>query len=300
MKIIIAVPANCAFLMGAAFPILCVMLRFAAILLALSTSFAKADRFVDVELVIAVDVSYSVSTGEGDVQRIGYADALESPEVIRAITGGLHGRAAITYVEWADDLFQKQIIPWRVISTPEDARGLAAELRAAPIARSGATSISSALLYSALLFEKNPWHGLRRIIDISGDGPNNVGPVVDEARDAVLASGITINGLPLLVGTTTNPDEELLDLEAYFEDCVIGGPGAFMIAVTDWALFGDAITRKLQLELSGLKQESIRFAAGRDRSDCLFGERLQRRKLKESLDAIVPGGKNRWITDDDF
>ncbi len=277
------------------------MLRLAVLLLALSTTFAKANNpYVDVELVIAVDVSYSVSTGEGDVQRIGYAAALESPEVIRSITGGLHGRIAITYVEWADDLYQNQIVPWQIVENASDARGLAAQLRAAPISRSGATSISSAMLYSAELFKRNQWKGLRRIIDISGDGPNNVGPSVVGARDLVASRGITINALPLLIGTTKAPDDAELDLEAYFQDCVIGGPGAFMIPVSDWARFGEAIKLKLQLEIAGYAPERIIMAANPVQSDCLFGERQQRRKLKESLDAIVPGGKNRWITDDDF
>jgi len=277
------------------------MLRLAVLLLALSTTFARAsDPYVDVELVIAVDVSYSVSTGEGDVQRIGYAAALESPEVIKSITGGLHGRIAVTYVEWADDLYQNQIVPWQVIENAEDARQMAARLRAAPISRSGATSISSALLYSAELIERNGWKGLRRVIDISGDGPNNVGPTVVAARDLVASRGITINALPLLVGTIKAPEGSDLDLEAYFQDCVIGGPGAFMIPVSEWARFGEAIKLKLQLEIAGYAPERIMLAANPVQSDCLFGERQQRRKLKESLDAIVPGGKNRWITDDDF
>jgi len=277
------------------------MLRLAVLLLALSTTFARAsDPYVDVELVIAVDVSYSVSTGEGDVQRIGYAAALESPEVIKSITGGLHGRIAVTYVEWADDLYQNQIVPWQVIENAEDARQMAARLRAAPISRSGATSISSALLYSAELIERNGWKGLRRVIDISGDGPNNVGPTVVAARDLVASRGITINALPLLVGTIKAPEDSDLDLEAYFQDCVIGGPGAFMIPVSEWARFGEAIKLKLQLEIAGYAPERIMLAANPVQSDCLFGERQQRRKLKESLDAIVPGGKNRWITDDDF
>lgn len=276
------------------------MLRLLLCLLTLTFQSARADQFVDLELVIAVDVSYSVSTGEGDVQRVGYAAALESQEVIEAITSGLHGRVAITYVEWADDLFQKQIIPWRILETPQDALKMAADLRRAPIARSGATSISSALLYAAQLMGTNPWRGLRRVIDISGDGPNNVGPVVTQARDAVLALGITINGLPLLIGTLSNADSSALDLTAYYEECVIGGPGAFMISVEDWAHFEDAIKRKLVLEIAGLDPGSIRFAAGRAQADCLFGEREQRRKLKDSLDKLVPGGKNRWITDDDL
>lgn len=275
------------------------MIRLFILLLVLWAAPVRAQDYVDLELVIAVDVSYSVTSGESDVQRIGYASALESPEVIEALTSGPNGRIAVTYVEWADDLFQNPLIPWRILASPQDARKLAADLRTAPIARSGATSISSALLFSAQLFERNPWASLRRVIDISGDGPNNGGPVVAEARDAVAGLGITINGLPLLIGSVPNPDEAELDLEAYYEDCVIGGPGAFSIAVDDWARFEESIKRKLVLEIAGLDAASIRFAAGRPPADCLFGERLQRRKLKESLDAIVPGGQNRWITDEE-
>src|SRR5689334_23237478 len=154
---------------------------------------------VDVELVLAVDVSYSMDMDELAVQREGYAQALVSKEFLQALKSLPNGKIAITYFEWAASSDQKIIIPWRVIDGPETADAVADEILKTPIRRASRTSISGAIYFAMPLFEANPYRGLRRVIDISGDGPNNNGAPVLGARETALAKGITINGLPIMV-----------------------------------------------------------------------------------------------------
>jgi hypothetical protein len=206
---------------------------------------------VDLELVLAVDVSRSMSPEELEIQRRGYAEALTSDEVVAAITGGMIGRIALSYVEWAGQYSQRSAVDWTLIAGPEDAAGFAARIVAQPGAGMRRTSISGALLYAAESFEDNGFSGLRRVIDISGDGPNNHGRPVVMARDAVLARGITINGLPLMTAEEQLAVWDIPNLDAYYADCVIGGPGAFVLPVRGWAQFPDAVRRKLVLEIAG-------------------------------------------------
>src|SRR5260370_23678348 len=154
---------------------------------------------VDVELVIAVDVSYSMDMDELAVQREGYAHALISKEFLQALKTGPNSKVALTYFEWSASSDQKIIIPWRVIDGPESADAVANEIMKTPVRRGSRTSISGAINFAMPLFEENPYRGLRRVIDISGDGPNNNGAPVTAARDAALEKGITINGLPIMV-----------------------------------------------------------------------------------------------------
>jgi len=212
-----------------------------------------AGEDVDLELVLAVDISYSVDSVEARTQRDGYSAALMHPSVLAAIQAGYQGRIAVTYVEWADTFEQTQLVDWMVISDEQSAKAFVAALGARPFHRGYRTSISQAIDYSAALFDGNGFHSLRQVIDISGDGPHNRGRPLAAARAAALARGITINGLPILndriqpwgFGT---PREENLDV--YYSENVIGGPGAFMIAAESFEDFRAAILSKLIREIA--------------------------------------------------
>lgn len=208
------------------------------------------DEVVDVELVLAVDVSLSMSPTELDIQRDGYAAALVHEQVVRAIKDGVHGKIAVTYFEWAGDYTQHVVVPWTRISSEAEAQAFVAQMTANPPRSARRTSISGALLYADKLFDDNGFRGLKRVIDVSGDGPNNQGEPVDLTRDDITAKGITINGLPLMTRGGFASSFDVDDLDLYYQNCVIGGPGAFVIPVNDWAQFPEAIRRKLVLELA--------------------------------------------------
>jgi hypothetical protein len=231
---------------------------------------------VDVELVLAVDVSYSMDMDELALQREGYAQAIVSKEFLQALKSGPHGRIAITYFEWAASTDQKIIIPWRVIDGPETADAVANEIIKTPIRRASRTSISGAINFAMPLFEENPHRGLRRVIDISGDGPNNNGAPVVIARDAAVEKGIVINGLPIMVKEPSYSTMDIDNLDLYYEDCVIGGPGAFVVTIKDRDKFKEAIRTKLLLEIAGRTPERpVVPAAGREaRVNCMIGEKI--------------------------
>ena len=228
---------------------------------------------VNVELVIAVDVSYSMDMDELAIQREGYAQAIVSKDFLQALRAG-PGKVAVTYFEWSMSGDERIIIPWRVIDGPELADAVAAEIMKTPVRRGSSTSISGAINFALQLFEENPYHGFRRVIDISGDGPNNDGAPVTGARDAALAKGIIINGLPIMVKEPSYLTTDIENLDLYYEDCVIGGPGAFIITIKDREKFQEAIRNKLVLEVAGLTPERrIVPAAGKEpRVSCLIGE----------------------------
>ncbi len=232
---------------------------------------------VDLELVLAVDVSRSMSPEELEIQRRGYAEALRSPEVIAAIEGGLIGRIALTYVEWAGQYAQRGAVDWALIDGAAAADAFADRIGAHLEPAMRRTSISGALLYSATLFERNGFDGLRRVIDISGDGPNNEGRPVPAARDSVLSRGVTINGLPLMTPEDRLQVWDIADLDAYYEACVIGGPGAFVIPVVGWDQFADAVRRKMVLEIAATGPARLWQAQGRADYDCLVGEKIWER-----------------------
>jgi len=185
------------------------------------------------------------------------------------------GKVAVTYFEWSISDDEKIIIPWRVIDGPESADAVAAEIMKAPVRRGSSTSISSAINFAVQLFEENPYRGLRRVIDISGDGPNNDGAPVTGARDAALAKGIIINGLPIMVKEPSYSTIDIENLDLYYEDCVIGGSGAFIMAIKDREKFQEAIRTKLVLEVAGLKPEHriVPAAEKEPRVPCLIGEK---------------------------
>jgi len=233
----------------------------------------------DVELVFAVDVSYSMDPEEQYLQRQGYIEALRSPLLIDAINKGIHGRIAATYIEWAGESSQRIVVPWQVIDSPASAEQFIAALQAIPAQRLQRTSISGAIDFSAKQFINNGFSSFRQVIDISGDGSNNHGRPVNKARDEALAAGIVINGLPIILNRPNERFRDVDRLDHYYEDCVTGGPGSFVIPINDRAQFVQATRNKLILEISGLMPTLDRSlvqpaSAAQPRISCFAGERL--------------------------
>jgi Protein of unknown function (DUF1194) len=235
---------------------------------------------VDTELVIAVDVSYSMDPDEQALQREGYIAAITSREFMLALRGGAHGKVAITYFEWAGPGDHKIIVPWRLIDGPEAADAVANEIARAPYRRAMYTSIASALEFAKPMFDASGYRGIRRVIDVSGDGANNSGPLLVPVRDDVLAAGITINGLPIMLKRPMAWSLDIEDLDIYYEDCVIGGPGAFVIPIRERAQFKDATRSKLVLEIAGRtpKPNVIPAQARAPRISCTIGEERRRQR----------------------
>lgn len=231
---------------------------------------------VDVELVLAVDVSYSMDPDEQALQREGYIQALTSTEFLRALREGANGKVAVTYFEWAGANDQKIIMPWRLIDGPEAADAVAAEIARAPYRRASRTSISGALTFAKPLFDNSGYRGLRRVIDVSGDGANNSGMPVAQVRDDVLAAGITINGLPIMLKRPTGAMMDVEQLDIYYEDCVIGGAGAFVVPIRERSKFIEATRTKLVLEVAGRQPAAhvVPASAQSPRISCTIGEKM--------------------------
>jgi hypothetical protein len=218
---------------------------------------ASAETPVDLELVIAADVSISMDRDEKRLQQEGFVEAFRHPDILEAIGSGAHGRIAITYIEWGGDRQQRVVVPWMLIDGPGSARHFASQLeKSRPARMVRGTSISSALMKAAALMETNGFSGTRRVINLSGDGVNNKGPDLAEVRAELLAGGLTINGMPiiykgLLDGVIDNPEAALpaSTLVGYFEQEVIGGPDAFVEPVKALGDYTGAIRRKLQREI---------------------------------------------------
>lgn len=231
---------------------------------------------VDVELILAVDVSYSMDMDELALQREGYAQAITSKEFLQALKTGPNGKVVVTYFEWAASTDQKIVIPWRVIDGPETADAVAAEILKAPLRRASRTSISGAINFAVPLFDDSGHRGLRRVIDISGDGPNNNGTPVTIARDAALEKGITINGLPIMLKEPSYSTMDIENLDFYYEDCVIGGAGSFVVPIKTRDKFKEAIRTKLVLEVANRvpEQRIVPAAANAPRITCMIGEQI--------------------------
>jgi hypothetical protein len=231
---------------------------------------------VDLELVLAVDVSYSMDPDEQALQREGYATALTSKEFLQALREGANGKIAITYMEWAGEFDQRVIMPWRLIEGPESADAVAAEISAAPYRRGSRTSISGGLRFARKLFDNSGYRGLRRVIDVSGDGANNSGPLVVPMRDETVKMGITINGLPIMFKRPVPGTMDMEHLDMYYEDCVIGGPSAFVVPIRERAQFVEATREKLVLEVAS-RQPTPRLmpaSAQAPRISCTIGETM--------------------------
>ncbi|QQP91571.1 DUF1194 domain-containing protein [Skermanella sp. TT6] len=226
-------------------------------LLALSGVAARAEVPVDLELVLAVDVSGSVNEEDAHLQRNGYARAINDRRVVEAIQGGALGRIAVTYVEWADDKLQRTVVDWRVIDGPASARAFSRDLAGGPTVTESRTSISALIDHCVRLFESNGFEGTRQVIDISGDGENNVGRPVTLARDDAVRAGIIINGLPILRAGLlpwAEDRDRRRHLDLYFQENVIGGPGSFVVVARDPSSFADAIIAKLLREIAALPE----------------------------------------------
>jgi len=245
------------------------------------TAFADTE-IVDVQLVIAADVSLSMSYEELQIQREGYIAALTHDSVIRAIEDGAYGRIALAMFEWAGDQSQHMVVPWTVIASRADAEAVAARMAGVQTNSARRTSISGALDFAGDLFAESDYRGLRRVVDISGDGPNNQGGPVVEARERLVAQGIVVNGLPMMTDGGMSSVFDVPNLDEYYSNCVIGGPGAFVVPVNDWDQFPEAVRRKLVLELAGPWSPTWRDYAGRapviavstvEAYDCLIGEK---------------------------
>ena len=236
----------------------------------------EAANAVDVELVLAVDVSYSMDLDELAIQREGYAQAIISKEFLQALKSLPNGKVSITYFEWAASSDQKIIIPWRLIDGPETADAVASEIMKTPVRRASRTSISGAIYFAMPLFDQDPYHGTRRVIDISGDGPNNNGAPVTPARDEAVSKGIVINGLPIMVKEPSYSTMDIDNLDWYYEDCVIGGPGSFVVPIKDREKFKEAIRTKLLLEVASRTPERrlVPVAEKESRVSCLIGEKI--------------------------
>ncbi|NQV99012.1 MAG: DUF1194 domain-containing protein [Rhodospirillales bacterium] len=231
-----------------------------------------AERTVDLELVLAVDVSGSMDEDEHLLQRQGYVEAFRHPGVVEVIRSGFYGRIAVTYFEWAGASGQVITVPWTEISDAPSASAFADYLASQPIAYIRGTSISGGILFATTLFPTSGFRAARRVIDISGDGTNNRGGPVEPARDYAVSLGLTINGLPLLLKEYWGGG---ISLDVYYRDCVIGGPGAFVVAVKKPDQMARAIRRKLILEIAGPVAGPV-LASTRvqtRQTDCLIGEK---------------------------
>jgi hypothetical protein len=220
------------------------LLAFAALICAP----AQAQTPVDLQLVLAVDVSGSVNQTRFELQRDGYVAAFRNARVLETIRSGPHQAIAVTMVQWTGPALQVHVVPWMRVSDAGSAEAFAAAMAGAPRQLfGGGTSISGAIDYAVTLFRESRFRGTRQVIDISGDGSNNRGRLVNLARDEAVAAEIGINGLPILA---LEPD-----LDGYYERNVIGGPGAFVVAAKDYESFADAILKKLITEIAGHRTE---------------------------------------------
>jgi hypothetical protein len=228
-------------------------MRRALVLLGLLLALASPARAqgVDLLLVLDVDASGSVSAGRFDLQKQGYAAAFRAPEVQAAIASGPRQAIAVTMVQWTGPAMQVQVVPWTAI---RDAAGAGAVADAIDATRrelfGGGTSISGAIDYARALLAQVPGEPTRRVIDVSGDGSNNSGRSVTLARDEAVSAGVGINGLPIL---SVEPD-----LDHYYRDYVIGGPGAFMVPATSYETFAEAIIKKLITEIAANEMDVLR------------------------------------------
>lgn len=217
--------------------------------LAAATS-ARAETPVDLQLVLAVDVSRSIDEVEAELQRRGYVEALTNDRVIDAILSGEHKRIAVCYTEWAGTHYQVIVIDWTLIDSAGSARRFAEKLSEAPRTSQSWTAVGAALAHASQRFENSGFAPKRRVIDISGDGRTNDGPAAEIIRDRLVTQGIVVNGLPVMMNRTNFGRPPDLTLDKYYEENVIGGPGSFLIVADNFDQFGRAVRTKLVREVS--------------------------------------------------
>lgn len=224
--------------------------------MAAATTARAADTPVDLQLVLAVDVSRSIDEVEAELQRRGYIEALTSDRVVDAILSGEHQRIAVCYTEWAGTHYQAVVLDWSVIDSASGARRFAEKLAEAPRASHSWTAVGAALVHAGHRFDASGFTSKRRVIDISGDGRTNDGPPAEIVRDKLVAMGIVINGLPVMMNRTNFGRPPDLALDKYYEENVIGGPGSFMIVADNFDQFGRAVRTKLVREISDVEPTS--------------------------------------------
>jgi hypothetical protein len=226
---------------------------------------SSAAEQVDLLLVLAADVSRSIDSEKFQLQREGYAAAITDPRVLEAIRSGRAGRIGLSFVEWSGLTSQRVVIDWTTISDSEQAKSFADRLLEAPRSFADRTSISSAIEFAMTHLARAPFESARRTIDLSGDGTNNSGREVTQARDEAIAQGVTINGLVILSETPLawNPDHTnpAGGLENYYRNNVVGGPGAFVMAAQGFDSFGQAIVKKMIAEVAQADQVTRRTLA---------------------------------------
>lgn len=213
---------------------------------------ARAQTQVDLQLVLAVDVSRSIDEVEAELQRRGYIEALTNERVVDAILSGENRRIAVCYTEWAGAHFQTVVIDWTVIDSTGAAQRFAEKLAEAPRTSQSWTAVGAALAHAGQRFENAPFLAKRRVIDVSGDGRTNDGPPAEIVRDKLVSQGIVINGLPVMMNRSNFGRPPDLTLDKYYEESVIGGPGSFLIVADNFGQFGRAVRTKLVREISGV------------------------------------------------
>lgn len=253
----------------------------AVLALVLAAPAGAQETPVDLELVLAVDVSGSMDPEEQRLQRAGYQQALVHPEILAAIASGPYRRIGLAYVEWAGPERQTTVVPWRVVDGVASAADFAASLGDAPFGAWRGTSISAGLGYAAGLFGGSGLRSDRQVIDISGDGPNNAGLPVAPMRDELADRGITVNGLPIILRPSGFLAAAGTDLAEYYQDCVITGPGAFVLPVRERGQLVDSIRRKLAAEIAYDQPRAIPVVERADQTDCMIGEKLRRNWYQE-------------------
>jgi hypothetical protein len=244
---------------------------------------------VDVALVLAVDVSRSMDPEEQELQRQGFVEAFRSPLVHEAIKGGMLGRVAVVYMEWSGVSDQKVVVPWTLIEGAEGALEFSERLSQQPIGRIFQTSISGAIDTGVRLLNEAHVEAMRRVIDVSGDGPNSSGRSPQAARDEAVAKGIVINGLPLMLKRPTGFGD-MENLDHYYQDCVIGGAGAFLVPVRERQQFAEAIKTKILREIAGLRGPQIQHAWHSVEPLDL----VRRVQEREPMNCGTRGTWNRW------
>ena len=256
-----------------------------AALAGLAAEPAGAIEQVDLELVITTDVSYSVDDMEARMQREGAVTAFRSKEVVEAIKSGSLGKIAVAYIDFSNANASRVVVDWQVVHDQASAEAFADAIAVARKTDGVQTSISSGIALAARMIDDNDYEGMKKVIDVSGDGPNNEGRRVDHVRDEVLAKGIIINGLPIVTEADKFDVYYLPDLDKYYAGCVIGGPGAFIQVANGFADLARALRRKLVLEISDAGKPDpllVKVAAGPRTSGrivyergCDIGERMR-------------------------
>jgi Protein of unknown function (DUF1194) len=248
---------------------------------------ASAAEQVDLELVITTDVSYSVDDNEARMQREGAVTAFRSPEVIEAIRSGSLGKIAVAYIDFSNANASRVVVDWQVVHDKASSEAFADAIAIARKTDGVQTSISSGIAQAARMIEENDYEGVKKVIDVSGDGPNNEGRRVDQIRDEVIAKGMIINGLPIVTEADKFDVYYLPDLDKYYAGCVIGGQGAFYQVANGFADLARALRRKLVLEISDAGKPDpnvVKVAANQQRSSgqrvvyergCDIGERMR-------------------------